>query len=145
MQTRQCPRCTGRVLCQRMVRGTKVVVDVCEGCGGVWFDAGELPRILSAAVKDLEAPFGAQGRGTFCPACHKIMSAFLYPQTHVTVDLCEECNGVWLDGNELSAIATIRTALKRENRLRETAPLSGIKGWLIRRINEAIAGLREGL
>jgi Zn-finger nucleic acid-binding protein len=36
-----------------------------------------------------------------CPVCRIAMTSFVAAGTDVTIDLCEECRGVWLDAGEL--------------------------------------------
>ncbi len=69
------------------------------------------------------------------------MAAFYYPQTLVTVDMCRECRGVWLDGGELEEIGAVRRHLRQEERLERYAPVPGIKGSLLRFIDRAFASL----
>ena len=41
----KCPKCGGQLAEQQM---DVVMVDVCEGCGGIYFDSGELGMLLEA-------------------------------------------------------------------------------------------------
>jgi ribosomal protein L37AE/L43A len=47
-----CPKCDGKLV---ETAYEAVKVDVCEKCGGVWFDAGELAQVLH---KDDSSWFG---------------------------------------------------------------------------------------
>lgn len=40
-----CPRCGGQTEPHNYGGDTGIVIDRCEGCGGVWLDGGELERI----------------------------------------------------------------------------------------------------
>ena len=70
------------------------------------------------------------------------MTAFLYPQTLVTVDMCSTCGGIWLDGREFAEIKAVRKNLRRRSKLEEYAPVPGVKGVLIRFIESAIDHLK---
>lgn len=37
-----CPKCTGKLLSGNF---EKIQIDICDTCGGVWLDAGELQQI----------------------------------------------------------------------------------------------------
>lgn len=39
-----CPKCTGKLLTGNF---EKIQIDVCDTCGGVWLDAGELQQITA--------------------------------------------------------------------------------------------------
>ncbi len=45
----ECPRCHGEL---RESKVDDVSIDVCEKCGGVWLDSGELEQLISARVAD---------------------------------------------------------------------------------------------
>lgn len=93
------------------------LVDVCSsGCGGMWFDWGELTRldeshegsgdVLQAILEhpwhDLDRPRPAQ---LACPKCSLPMRNHPYPHApEVRVDECATCGGFFLDSGELRAI-----------------------------------------
>lgn len=45
-----CPRCEGTLLQERNREG--VIVDVCEGCRGLWLDRGELEKLTARAMRE---------------------------------------------------------------------------------------------
>ena len=57
---RQCPRCRPRHLKVVVIEDTEL--DFCSRCKGLFFDPGELDRVLPAIV-DGSASFGRRGRG----------------------------------------------------------------------------------
>lgn len=101
-------------------------VDVCPQCMGVWFDRGEakllktaeelkqliasaryatgrcaanghpLPRLPSAVCGKCKAP------GACCPSCGGRLA--MIAVRGKIIDVCDRCEGVWLDGGELSAL-----------------------------------------
>ena len=82
---------------------------MCAACGGVWLDKGELGELkVSASVMDMHrlkprarrrAPPSSAAVNLRCPACTGTLSAF--PLAAVAIDICESCQGLWLDTGEL--------------------------------------------
>ncbi len=91
-------------------------IDRCASCGGFWYDVGEL-RLL----KDKEASgdyswidfdlwkegdkFRADKQERYaCPRGGHPLTSVQYGQSAVVVDICSECEGVWLDADEYERI-----------------------------------------
>ncbi|MDX1564118.1 MAG: zf-TFIIB domain-containing protein [Phycisphaeraceae bacterium] len=108
----KCPRCvhvfleSHRVI--RNVEGRQIEIDFCSRCGGIWFDRLEFPMLISVACANLAVPDGASDSGAPCPRCDGKLAEFYYPETFVKVDLCRECEGMWLDRDELREIYLVR-------------------------------------
>jgi len=49
--TLRCPRCAGAFVEVPYHAEADVVLDRCDGCGGLWFDAGEVPKVESIAAR----------------------------------------------------------------------------------------------
>jgi uncharacterized protein len=109
-----CPAC-GRALTTQTAG--EVTVDVCSGgCGGIWFDNFELPKLEysadSAGEALLDEPVDPtlvvdRTRRYSCPKCDPppvMMRHFESVERKVTIDQCPNCNGVWLDAGELRTI-----------------------------------------
>jgi uncharacterized protein len=106
----------------------KLTVDVCQGgCGGIWFDNFELKKVddpeefegasLLHVAKDPGVVVEFERRRN-CPKCPNIvmMRHYFSEQRKVEVDVCPNCNGVWLDAGELEVIRKENaTAAAREN------------------------------
>jgi Zn-finger nucleic acid-binding protein len=138
----KCPRCKVNELHQHADDQSGVILDVCRDCRGILFDEGELVQVLDVAARGLIPPAKSTERETVrCPKCQLPMTAFHYPLTVATVDMCRECHAVWLDRGEFREIQEIRRALKRKHKLQEWAPVPGIKGTLIQFVNNAISRL----
>jgi Zn-finger nucleic acid-binding protein len=137
-----CPRCKDQPLSQVKHPATGIMLDVCHHCRGIWFDAGKIEQLMDVAVKHLEPPKQDEQRPTgLCPKCTTPMRAFFYPQTAVTIDMCPDCRGIWLDNNEFEQIRKIRRQLQVQNVLQLQTPVPGVKGALLRFIDQALAGL----
>lgn len=101
-----CPRC-GIPLRWIKVHhlGPDVIIDVCKRCGGSWYDSDELivhihdehmrRRLTSFPEIGEESPIA-------CPRCGSLMR--LRHEGDVEVDVCTECQGVWLDLGEREAL-----------------------------------------
>ena len=92
-----------------------VTLDACHGgCGGIWFDRGELAfdppakRLAQwldelAASRTIHVDLAQRRR---CPRCADsvLMRHFSSATRAVTIDECPTCAGVWLDSGELERI-----------------------------------------
>ncbi len=93
-----------------------VRTEVCPQCRGVWFAQGELERAVDQADPDVRwldfdlwsdpEALAANWSARACPVCEKTMAAIGYGDTGVTVDVCPDGHGVWLDAGEFEAIIT---------------------------------------
>ena len=109
----KCPACNG-TLAKTMAE--TIEVEVCDGgCGGIWFDNHELPKLDNACeaagemLLDLErdpAVTVDHDAPRVCPQCmdQPMMRNFASPRREVEVDECPACGGVWLDAGELGRI-----------------------------------------
>ena len=92
----------------------KLTLDVChDGCGGIWFDNFELPKVDDEVLGEafLRIPYDEHRlvdyeRRRSCPRCAGIvmMRHFFSERREVEVDTCPHCGGVWLDPGELAMI-----------------------------------------
>lgn len=108
----KCPACFSQL---SSLQVGSLVVDVCHGCGGIWFDAFELQRVdeeqevagerLLHIDHDPHVVVDAS-RKRECPRCEgiKLHRHFFSTKRLVQVDQCPNCGGYWLDAGELAAI-----------------------------------------
>jgi len=118
----ECPKCVG-ILEEKTVEDIKI--DVCWACEGIWFDEGELGKILErdsenfctvdlgrdeldgkelSDVKDFLNEKSAK-----CPRCQKKMEKKPYEKNKsVLTDACPGGCGVWLDGTEVEQLRNRR-------------------------------------
>jgi Zn-finger nucleic acid-binding protein len=108
-----CPKGHGRL---EGVNVGSIRIDRCTGCGGSWHDHHEL-RLL----KDKEAhgdycwidfdlwkdtnQFRADKQERYvCPRDSHPMTTVRYGESPVLIDICPQCEGVWVDRNEYDLI-----------------------------------------
>ena len=118
-----CPKCRKATLAEMQIGDARTAVDQCRSCGGIWFDRKELEVIMALADQDLSIPSGAEETKRACPRDFELLVTFRYPQTEVMVDMCRVCQGLWLDGGELTEI---RKQLEELGELNRNAPATGI-------------------
>lgn len=110
-----CPKCRKPTL-NDLNTGEGVTVDFCSGCKGVWFERGELGRMveLSKDVPDLDASLKASRDTNLpCPKCKQVLKEFRYSRLNsLLVDYCTKCEGLWLDAGELATVEGLATVLE---------------------------------
>ncbi len=86
-----------------------IEADMCLACGGLWLDGGEVAvaypglSVLGERRGDVLA-VGRPGAGiSSCPRCQ--IPAVEVPFFDVRLDLCPDCFGVWIDGDEMEALS----------------------------------------
>ena len=107
--SKPCPQCN-TPMCILYVGA--VQLDQCNECQGIWFDHCELHKIVSNP-ESLEAECSSLlwmpeiphecTKKRFCPCCHNARMK-RNERNGVTVDQCQRCAGIWLDGGELYRI-----------------------------------------
>jgi Zn-finger nucleic acid-binding protein len=99
---RTCPRCDIDLY---VVERNNEFLDVCRECRGIWFDPNELDDLMGkgSPVELLIKITGSlKGEEMPCPVCEKKMvTKEVYG---VYVDLCEDCNGIWMDVGETEKV-----------------------------------------
>ncbi|HBP18563.1 MAG TPA: hypothetical protein DEA08_12360 [Planctomycetes bacterium] len=96
----RCPKCQAKLW--HMDRGGNLV-ELCSGCKGMWFDAGELTVILGV-YRRLETALG-EDTAFACLRCNdERLRQLPFPHSSVDVDVCPKCQGVWLDRGELETL-----------------------------------------
>ena len=110
----ECPAC-GKAL-SKMMAGD-IELDACkEGCGGVWFDRGELEKFdephefpahpILELAKRTESIRVDPKKIKRCPCCpdENLVKQFLDIKNEVQIDVCWNCGGVWLDPGEINTV-----------------------------------------
>jgi Zn-finger nucleic acid-binding protein len=113
----QCPRCKGSLCAEKYQHAE---FNICSGCRGIWTSGGQF-RGLAVLVSTDEGVESSE-KLTFkarnslrpgqnnvvriCPECDLVMREFNYAyDSNVFLDRCEQCEGIWLDPNEIIDIA----------------------------------------
>ncbi len=138
-----CPKCCKATLAEMQVGDVRTVVDQCRSCGGIWFDRKELEAIMDLAARDLAIPPTAEETRRTCPRDFEKLLTFRYPQTEVMIDMCRRCEGLWLDGGELTEIRKIRDQLEEHGELSGNAPATGFAGGLERLFDWVVDGISD--
>src|SRR4051812_24237017 len=97
-----CVKCEGKLA---RVEVDGVLVDQCATCDGMWFDGGELRRVLGmksvAPLRNVAHPSRADDdKPARCPRCRgqgnlvRVRSV----KSDIHIDTCPVCGGQWLDG-----------------------------------------------
>jgi uncharacterized protein len=129
----KCPACNHRLT---ELHVGPVKVDACQnGCGGIWFDAFELPRVdephEEAGDRLLHIKRNPQvsvdhARKRDCPRCPdiRLKRHFFSARRRVEVDQCPNCGGYWLDAGELACIRDEKTEAARAQKEARESTLS---------------------
>ncbi len=85
-----------------------VSYDLCEKCGGLWLDAGEMDKIAYQVKGSIEQstqePVAETARRVRkCPRCDNedLVAVHFLDCTEILLHHCRGCGGYWLDGGEL--------------------------------------------
>jgi len=105
----QCVKCDGEL--KRVSLG-ELDVDKCSQGSGIWFDSGELDKILEsgsieALKNEVDNNQGHDAQKGNCPRCGgtgKMVQVTSLKNAEVHIDTCSVCYGQWLDGGELEAL-----------------------------------------
>lgn len=92
-----------------------VKIDECNSCGGMWFDRDELRRAKDNQDADLQwldfelfeeknDKYVETSGKKLCPKDSARLVSKNYAESTVTIDVCEKCQGVWLDKSEFEKI-----------------------------------------
>ena len=117
----QCPKDKSAM---RTILAKDLTLEVCDMCGGVWFDEEELIRTARTFAEgipgqtekfapilkenDVPPPAVVQKRewpfedGVACPVDGTTTERFAYSgDSGIILDKCKICGGIWFDGDEL--------------------------------------------
>ena len=100
--------------------------DICESCGSLWLDKGELDKMAFQVQGSIEYSSERFVKDTdeetrYCLRCdnEELRKVYFIGYSDIILDHCENCGGFWLDGDELERI---------NKELEEIMPVAG-KGF----------------
>lgn len=106
----QCVKCDGQL---RPVTLGDVEIDRCDKCSGIWFDVGELAKILDSDLieslkSEVDRSHGRDVQKGKCPRCGgtgNMVQVTSLRNADIHIDTCSICYGQWLDGGELEGLS----------------------------------------
>jgi Zn-finger nucleic acid-binding protein len=106
-----CPVCKKSMLVLEL---QQIEIDYCQGCSGIWLDAGELELLLDDTQEKQKLldsfqvdPNNAEKKRR-CPQCAKKMNkVFVGDGKKVLVDKCKKDHGIWFDSGELHQVVEL--------------------------------------
>jgi len=101
-----CVKCDGQL--RKVVIG-EIEVDQCDSCAGIWFDLGELEKILESESidklrKEIDNKEGHDEKRGTCPRCGgtgNMVRVTSMKDADIHIDTCSVCYGQWLDAGEI--------------------------------------------
>jgi Zn-finger nucleic acid-binding protein len=86
-----------------------VAIQLCMSCKAVFLSKKKLEIIENSREIDIPEDFPAPRNGPEvrreCPSCKIPMNKVRYGKIrHTMIDMCGDCNGIWLDKGELTSI-----------------------------------------
>lgn len=96
----------------------RLVYDLCDNCGGMWLDKGELDKMALRTPGSVEASSVEEMREEwatgqpyqpfppFCPRCRSVRMVKMHfmGEARILLDYCARCGGIWVDGGKLTKI-----------------------------------------
>jgi Zn-finger nucleic acid-binding protein len=92
------------------MKNAELSYNVCENCGSLWLDAGELDKMAFQVAGSIEFCSDKEDKTPEtkkkCPRCDdcELDRVKFLGETDVILHHCRNCGGFWLDGGELNLI-----------------------------------------
>ncbi|MHC4157406.1 MAG: TFIIB-type zinc ribbon-containing protein, partial [Planctomycetota bacterium] len=109
--TMKCLNCSAEMMNNLVqTRDDRISYDMCEACGSLWLDAGELDKMAFQVEGSIEycsrdKVAGSRGPGKNCPRCDDTaLDPVSFIGSDIVLDRCKNCGGFWLDGGELDLV-----------------------------------------
>ena len=107
----ECLNCNSEMMNNLVqTRNDQISYDICEACGSLWLDAGELDKMAlqvegSIEYSSIDKIPGASESSKRCPRCEDTdLDKVSFIGSDIALDRCRNCGGFWLDGGELDLI-----------------------------------------
>lgn len=129
----KCPCCKDARLQHVELHGQEL--DTCPSCNGVWFDDQQLTDAIRNKHEIQDEYCIKQGFGEplsthayHCHRCNVPMQQYhLLKDYHLELDSCPACNGIWVDGDEVSQVLA---APRLQDALEQLNQKVCTKSWL---------------
>lgn len=95
---------------QVITRKVQISYDMCEKCGSLWLDAGELDKMAykvdgSIEYCEQDKENEPERKVLKCPRCDDSpLDKVRFLESDIFLHYCRNCGGFWLDGGELNLI-----------------------------------------
>jgi Zn-finger nucleic acid-binding protein len=111
----KCPKCHAETKNFRTQDSQQV--NFCQGCGGTWFDKGELSKMIASDSDHIageKALQNGQKTGVACTACSvgELIAVKFHPAHEPVVDVCSSCHGIFLDAKEISKVEKVAATIE---------------------------------
>ena len=103
--------------------GQQVIIDQCEGCGGIWFDAFELFKVKLGEAEGIESidsdrlrvPSAIDNPTLLCPRDRTALVQYKDPNfpRELILTRCPQCQGFWLNRGEFTTYQETRREMMR--------------------------------
>jgi len=108
----KCLDCAGDMVNNLVMTKTNhIAYDLCEACGGLWLDGGELDKMAFQVEGSIEVSSQRETDKDIepqkqCPRCDDtpLDKVIFVGYSDIVLDHCRNCGGFWLDGGELLRI-----------------------------------------
>lgn len=107
----RCPECDGTTATHTV---DALQVEVCQGCGGVWFGANQLKKVIADGAAALDELMGFEAKDAHaaprhstltCPHCRIVLHRNqLAHSPDVQIDTCYGCGGLYLSAAGLAKL-----------------------------------------
>ena len=107
----ECLNCNSEMMNNLVqTKNDQISYDICEACGSLWLDAGELDKMAFQVEGSIEYSSrdkigGDSESSKKCPRCEDTgLDKVSFIGSDIALDRCRNCGGFWLDGGELDLI-----------------------------------------
>ena len=149
----KCPACDSFLSEDKF---STVNIEKCGSCGGIWARGDQLKDYIDKLfqhekIKDLDSNYEdnvAEIKITEavrkCPVCGRDMMKMNYMyDSNIILDRCNDCGGIWVDGDEIKKIAEYLKGREFERRLTQPLAKEMREDGEIYKLADAASGLKE--
>ena len=127
-----------------VTKKSRISFDMCEKCGSLWLDAGELDKILFQVQGSIEYCETEEDREPKkrvkesgkelkkCPRCDdSVLDKVKFLESDdIFLHLCRNCGGFWLDGGELNLIEVVAVKGEDSSSFIRLCEIESKDGWV---------------